>query len=35
MTNTVLQAIAIGTLCLIYAIKGAIPVVGWVVAKVL
>lgn len=37
MTNSVLQAIAIGTLCVLYAIKGAIPIFGWaawVAAKV-
>lgn len=25
MTNSVLQAVALGTLCLIYAVKGATP----------
>lgn len=35
MTNSVLQAVILGTICLIYAIKGAIPIVGWVLAKVL
>ena len=35
MTNSVLQAVALGTICILYAIKAAIPVVGWAVARVL
>lgn len=29
------QAIALGGLCIVYAIKGAAPVATWVIAKVL
>jgi hypothetical protein len=35
MNNPVLQALALGVICVIYAIKGAIPVVSWLVVKVL
>lgn len=33
--NKKLQAIALGGLCIAYAIKGAVPTFGWIVAKVL
>lgn len=29
------QAIALGLLCIVYAIKGALPAIGWAMAKVL
>lgn len=33
--NKRLQAIALGILCIVYAIKGALPFAGWVLAKAL
>lgn len=35
MTNSILQATVLGIVCLIYAIKAAIPIVGWVLARAL
>ena len=35
MNNSVLQAVALGILCVVYAIKGALPIAGWVIAKAL
>lgn len=32
--NKRLQALALGALCIVYAIKGALPAAGWFVAKV-
>lgn len=34
MTRKV-QSIALGILCIVYAIKGALPALGWVLAKAL
>lgn len=35
MTNSVLQATVLGIICLIYAIKGAMPFFGWLLARAL
>lgn len=35
MTNSVLQAVVLGVICIIYAVKGAIPIVTWIMAKAL
>lgn len=35
MTNSVLQATVLGIICLIYAAKGAAPIVSWILAKAL
>lgn len=35
MTNSILQATILGILCLIYAAKGAAPVVAWLLMKAL